>query len=128
MELDDILFLLEYNTYSGDGFAFLAHNASTQTTMTAISTVVVSHTALILNEIFQNSLSSMLPHRVGYKSYTPVKVQGGYKRVILQCTHTSQRLSYMFIYVLLCRNFAAVIKVPNQLTLLRDISSWVGLI
>ena len=56
---------------------FLVHSASPQTTMTAVSTLMVSHTALLLNQIFQNSLSSVFLHWVGYKSYTPGKFQEG---------------------------------------------------
>ena len=49
-------------TYSENEFAFLVHSASPQTTMTAISTIMVSHTALLLNHILQNSLSSVFLH------------------------------------------------------------------
>ena len=64
-------------TYSENEFVFLVHSGSPQTTMPAVSTVVVSHTALLLNEILQNSLSSLFLHWVGYRSSTPVKLQGG---------------------------------------------------
>ena len=77
MGLGNTLLLLENTLIQKMDLLSLSTAVPPKTTMPSVSTVTVSHTALLLNEILQNSLSSLFLHWVGHRSYTPVKLPGG---------------------------------------------------